>query len=114
MDDKLLTKLALTCSIFGLLFLFITSLYINPKQITIADLENTKEKDVLIRGRVTSIKNFESIALVEIAELKTANVVVFDKRLLKFGVGDNISVSGELRDYKGKKEVVAEKIRKLK
>ena len=59
-----------------------------------------------------SIKNFENIAIVEIAEIKTAKVVIFDKRMLKFKIGDNITVSGELKDYKGSKEVIAEKIRK--
>ena len=114
MKESTLVKLSLLCSISGLLLLFIFSLFIDVQETNIVNLQDTTDKDVRIRGKIIGIKVFDNLALIEIAEIRSANVVVFDKRMLKYGIGDNISVSGELRDYKGKKEIIAERIRVIK
>lgn len=113
MNDKLIARISLGCSVFGLLMLFAASSFIEAEETGISELENTKNKDVLVKGRVLSVKNFDNLAVVEVAEIKSVSVVVFDRKMLKFGVGDNISASGELREYKGKKEIVAEKITRI-
>jgi len=106
-----LAKLSLIISFFGLFLLFIVSLFVEVEQTEIDELQNINGRDVRIKGEVIAINNFDKLAIVEVAEIKSVNVIVFDKRLLDFEVGDNITVSGELRDYKGGKEVIAEKIR---
>lgn len=111
MDDLGIVKLSLIGSFFGLFLLFIAFLFIEPKETNISEIDNIEESDVRIEGQVIDIKNFGSTALIEIAEIKSINVVVFDKRMLKFTVGDTISVTGELKKYKGKTEIIAEKIK---
>ncbi len=111
MDDRLVAKLSLCCSVFGLLLLFIASGFVEAEKVGISELENAEAKDVLIRGQVVSVRDFGNLAVVEVAEIKSVGVVVFDMRMLKFRVGDNVSVSGELRDYKGRKEIVAGRIK---
>jgi len=91
--------------------LFIVFTFAEAEEIGISAIETVEEKDVKIRGQVISIKNFDSVTIVEIAEIKSVNVVVFDKRMIEFEVDDMITVTGELRDYKGKPEIIAEKIR---
>ncbi len=111
MDDKLIVKLSLCCSIFGLALLFIISFFMEAEEVPISGFENSEAKDVLIRGQVVSVKDFGNIAVVEVAEVKSVDVVVFDRNMLAFAIGDNVSVTGELREYKGKMEIVAGKIR---
>ncbi len=111
MNDKLVLKLSLCCSVFGLALLSVISFLVESEEVPISGLEDAKAKDVLIRGQVVSVKDFGNLAVVEVAEIKGVDVVVFDKRMLDFKAGDNVSVTGEVRDYKGKKELVAERIK---
>jgi len=111
MEEKTLVKLSLICGFFGLFLLFIAFIFVEAEEVGISGIEAIEEKDVKIRGEVISIKDFDSLTVVEIAEIKSVNVVVFDKRLIEFEVGDKITVSGELRDYKGEKEIIAENIK---
>lgn len=111
MNDKVIAKLSLCCSAFGLLLLFVISIFMEAEDVPISGIEASEAKDVLVTGQVISVKMHDNLAVVEVAEVKSVEVVVFDRRMLGFGIGDNVSVSGELRDYKGKREIVAEKIR---
>lgn len=111
MNEKLVVKLSLGCGAFGLLLLFFVSGFIEAEKVGISELESAENEDVLVEGAVISVKSFDGLAVVEVAEIKSVGVVVFDRDMLKFEVGDKVAVSGELRDYKGKKEIVAEKIR---
>ncbi len=111
MNDRLIARMSLGCSVFGLLLLFIAYQFIEAKDVDISELESAENGDVLVKGAVLSVRDFGSVAVVEVAEIKSVEVVVFDRKMLKFGVGDNLTVTGELRDYKGKKEIVAEKIK---
>ncbi|MBS3132912.1 hypothetical protein J4470_02150 [Candidatus Woesearchaeota archaeon] len=111
MEEKTLTRLSLISGICGLFLLFIISLFIEAEEVGISELETVKDKDVNVKGKVVAIKKFDNFAVVEVAEVKSVDIVVFDKRMLNLIVGDNISVSGELRGYKGKKEIIAEDVR---
>lgn len=111
MNDKFLIKVSFVCSLLGLLLLFIVTSFIEADEIKISEIDNNEDKDVVVRGKVISIKNFDNLAIVEIAEIKSVNVVVFDKKLINFKSGENVVVSGEVKDYKGKLEIVADKIK---
>ena len=113
MNEISLVKLSLAVSFFGLFLLFIFSLFAEAEETAIADLGVAEEKDVMIKGRVTAIKDFDNLAVVEVAEIKSATVVVFDRQMLNFMVGDNVAVTGEVKDYKGKKEIVAGSVKKF-
>jgi len=113
MNDFGIVKLSLIGSFFGLFLLFVAFLFIEPKETSISEIDNIEESDVRIRGKVIDIKNFDGISVIEIAEIKSVNVVVFDKRMLKFSVGDNVTVTGQRKEYKGKTEIIVEKILKL-
>ena len=111
MDDLSIAKLSLIGSFCGLFLLFIALTFIEPPETNIKELQEVENNDVRISGKVIAIKNFDNLAVVELAEISTVNIIVFDKKLLNFIEGDNIRVDGELRDYKGKKEIIAEKIK---
>ncbi len=111
-NDKTIARVSLCCSVFGLLLLLIVSSFIEAGEATISGLDDAEERDVTVKGQVVSVRDFDDLAVVEVAEVKSVDVVVFDKRMLDLKAGDNVSVTGELRDYKGKKEIVAEKIRR--
>ncbi|MBI2664413.1 hypothetical protein HYX10_03670 [Candidatus Woesearchaeota archaeon] len=110
MNERSLVKLSLIASFIGLFLLFVISLFADAEEISISELNGADLEDVKIRGKVIAVEEFENMALVEIAEMRTAKVVVFDKSMLTFGVGDDVTVVGEVKDYRGEKEIVAEKI----
>ena len=76
----------------------------------VSDIESAEHSDVSLTGKVVSIKNLDSVHLVEIADSSTAAVVFFDKRMVTFKEGDSITVQGEVSSYKGKKELIAERV----
>ncbi|MAG16185.1 hypothetical protein CMO88_03940 [Candidatus Woesearchaeota archaeon] len=112
MNETSLVKLSLSLSFFGLFLLFVISLFVEAEEVKISELSNVEKNDVKISGQIIAIKKFDNLAIVEIAELKSVDVIVFDKKMLDFKVGNNIIVTGEVKDYKGKKEIIAERIRK--
>ena len=111
MKERTLVKLSLLCSLIGLTLLFVISLFTDYQDVSISEIENSEHKDVRIAGEIISVKDFDGLAVMEVGAIKSVNVVVFDKRLLKFAVGDSVSITGELMDYKGKPEIIAEEIK---
>lgn len=111
MKESTLVKLSLLCSLVGLMLLFVISLFADYEDVSISEIENSEFKDVRITGEIVSVRELDNLALMEVAEIKSVKVVVFDKRLLKHSVGDKVSVTGELMEYKGRPEIIAERIK---
>lgn len=111
MKESTLVKLSLLCSVTGLILLFVISLFADYEEVSISELEDSEFKDVRITGEIISVRELDNLALMEVAEIKSVKVVVFDKRMLKYSVGEKVSVTGERREYKGRPEIIAEGIK---
>ncbi len=80
----------------------------------IAGLQDEKEGGtVKIRGFVESVKNKDGYAAIELAELRTVSVIVFTQNNISIGKNEKLEIIGEIRNYKGKNEVIAEEIRRI-
>lgn len=109
--EKLLFRTALFVSIAGLLLLFIFSRISEIKEIGIDKIsrENLDEK-IKTKGIVTDFTQKKNVNFIEMNSSEI-QIVFFDEIELK--KGDLIEVTGEVKLYKGKLEVVANKIKKV-
>ncbi|MBI2137755.1 hypothetical protein HYU12_04525 [Candidatus Woesearchaeota archaeon] len=110
MDASAVTKVSVALAVIGLSALWITGLFIKPEDVAISDIVKTGSEDVVIRGYVTGLRDYGNFIVAEVSEVKSVDVVIFDKRMVK-SIGSNVSIEGQLRDYHGKKELVAESVR---
>ena len=109
MQDRTLLIVALSCSIIGVIVLFFISSSIEIKHVTAAELqEMSVGSQVRLKGRITSVRQLENAELIYIVPTDTVPVMVFDNS--GFSEGDLVTVTGEIEDYKGKRELIAERI----
>ncbi len=116
MRENTLLKIALICSLVGLVALYFISTRIriedyNPNFNMNIDIG----KDVELKGIITKITEKDNVAFVELNQLFPITVVVFrddqDKENLKLKTNQSIEVIGKIQSYKGKNEVIAQKLR---
>ncbi len=108
MDDNLLMKISLTTAIFGILILFFIS-----ENIAYASDINTADagSKVIIKGRVVAVDVYNNSQIISILPYTKTRIIMFDKK--DINIDDSIEVIGQVDDYKGQKEIIAEEIRKI-
>ena len=110
MEASAVTKFSIAITLIGLFALFIVGFFIEPEEVAVGDVGKTGSEDVVIKGYVTGLRDYGNFVVVEVSEVKSVDVVLFDKRMV-VGVGSNVTIAGQLRDYHGKKELIAESVR---
>ncbi len=108
MQEKDILKIAVIVTIVGLLFLFFYSETVTPKQVTKLD---AVEEIVQMKGVITRVQQHDSVVFIELEgeRTETTAVIVFtDSMFLK--KGDEVSITGTVEEYEGKKEIIASKI----
>ncbi len=105
-------RLALAMSFLGLAALFaVYSVYEMEFTKTYEVDRNKANKDVRIKGTVSAVIEKDKLFLVEVSESKPIIVVVFKGGSSNFTVGSSLEVVGQAREFNGKMEVVAEKVK---
>ena len=97
MQDSTLLKLAIAVGLVGTVALALLS----PK------LEKSASNDT-VEGEVVRVRHLENVALVDVKH--TVTVAVFGNQTLGLSAGDYIKASGRLQQYRGKSELIAERI----
>lgn len=112
MKETTLLKVALICSLVGLFALYFISAKINVKDYKPSLLNKNIGDDVKLVGAVTKVTDAGSVVFIEVSQQNPVTVVLFtDDDNLKLNSGDNIEVIGEVQEYNGKNEIIAQKIR---
>lgn len=115
MKETNLLKVALICSLVGLTVLYFISTKIEFKDYKPSILNKNIGEDVKLNGIVTKITDRENVVFIEVNQQSPITVVLFtDDGNLKLKEGDNIEVLGEVQEYNGKNEVIAQKIRVIR
>jgi len=71
--------------------------------------------DIKLQGTVTKITDKGSVVFVEVNQQSPVTVVLFaDDKNFKLNNGDSIEVIGEVQEYNGKNEIIAQKIRVIR
>jgi len=111
MTESFLYKLSIGVSLIGLTVLFLVSNFTELETTKIRNIQHSDDKDVRISGTVVEINKFDSVTVIRVAEESSIDTVSFSKVDVK--VGDNVSITGQLRYYKNKPEIIIDKLRKI-
>mgnify|MGYP001604076801 FL=1 len=112
MKENTLLKIALICSLVGLIVLYFISTKIEVKDYKPNFNKNIGD-DVKLKGTITKITDAGNVVFIDVSQQNPITVVLFTEDDLKLISGDDIEVIGEVQEYKGKNEVIAQKIRKI-
>lgn len=114
MKEKNLLKIALICSLIGVLILFIVSQNISVgkktiSKITIEDID----KKVKIEGYVENIVDTEKIVIINVVQPQNIDVILFkeNNETIDIKKDDFIEVIGKVEEYEGKLEVLGQRVR---
>ena len=115
MKETTLLKIALICSLVGLIVLYFISTKIEVKDYKPSSLNKNVGDDVSLKGIVTKINDRGNVVFVDLQSQNYVTVVLFTKdENLKLKNGDDVEVIGKVQEYNGKNEIVAQKIRIIK
>lgn len=115
MKENTILKIALICSLIGLIVLYFVSAKIELKDYKPNFLDKDVGDDVKLNGIVTKISDRGDVVFIEVSQQAPVTVVLFtDDDNIRLKSGDNIEVIGEVQQYNGKKEIIAEMIRVTK
>ena len=114
MKEKTLFKIALVCSLVGLVALFFVSDRIEVREIDVGKITATDiGKEIKVLGRIERISDTDKVMFLEVGQEKveTVSVVLFKEEEIKLEQGDYIELLGELDDYKGEVSIVANAVK---
>ncbi|MBD3309959.1 hypothetical protein GF351_01935 [Candidatus Woesearchaeota archaeon] len=116
MREDTLLRIALTISLVGIVCLYFVSGSIKvPRQAVKAIDSSDKGSITRIRGIVTSVYETDKVLILELYEQdpKRISAVVFKDGSNYIREGQEIEVAGEVREYKGEMELIADEIRQV-
>lgn len=113
MEEKILLRISLFSSLSGLFVLFIILNFFTIGEKEISEISAEKEgNSVKIRGFVESVKNENGFAIIKVAEIKSVSALIFTSENISLEKNEEVEIIGKIREYKGKNEVVVERIRR--
>jgi DNA/RNA endonuclease YhcR with UshA esterase domain len=114
MEEPLLLKISLSFSLVGIIILFLLADSIEIGQTGIANLTEIEENQVVrLRGVVTYVQDNGKTLNLELAQPEAVEVFVFKSSNLSIKKGDFLDIVGEVREYRGRKELLANQINVL-
>ena len=104
-------KLALSCSVIGLISLFVISISIELPSAEIGQIEILEpESEVRITGTVSKVTDRDKIMYLDVVQPEAVNVMLFKSSNFSIQKGDFVEIQGEIQEYKGRKQLLANKI----
>ncbi len=114
MKEQTLLKIALICSLLGLLILYLISgnIEIKEKNIEKITLDN-KDEFVKLRGIVSRVTDMEKVTIMEITQPQQITVVLFknENKTMPIQQGNEVEIFGKVDEYEGKMEIIADRLR---
>ena len=114
MRENTLLKIALICSLLGLSALYFISAKIEINDYKPSVLSKNVGDDVKLEGQVMKITDNGDVIFVELSQQNPVTIVMFTNNNVQLRKGDDIEVIGKVQEYKGKSEIIAQKIRVVK
>lgn len=111
MQEKTLIKISLMVTIVGLTFLFVYGQTLDLEFAPDLETSTTTEK-VAMKGTVKNLKVTDKAVFFELEgeKIVQTDVVLFADSSVYLREGDHVELTGQVEEYKGKKELIAEKI----
>ena len=115
MKETTLLKIALICSLVGLVALYFISGRIELKDYKSDFLNNKNVGDsVKLSGKITKITNGNNVVFIELSQQVPVSVVVFTEKDINLNENDFVEITGKVQEYNGKEEIIADKIKIIK
>ncbi len=111
MQEKTLIKFSLIVTILGLSFLFVYAQSFDLRLVPDLEMTSPSEK-VAMKGTVKNLKVTDKAIFFELEGEKIVHtdVILFADESIYLREGDHVELTGQVEEYKGEKEVIAEKI----
>lgn len=111
MQEKTLVRLSLITTVLGLSFLFV---YVQAFDLeSIQDVETvTASEKVSMKGTVKNLKVTDKAIFFELEgeKIVQTDIILFPDSSIYLREGDHVELSGQVEEYQGEKEVIAEKV----
>lgn len=111
MQERTLVRLSLIITLLGLSFLFVYAQSLDLE--SASDLEASIDSEkVAMRGTIKNLKIMDKAVFFELEGEKIVytDVILFPDSSVYLREGDQIELTGQVEEYKGEKELIAEKI----
>ena len=114
MKEKTLFKIAIICSLIGLVGLFFVSDKITVKRIDVGKITDSDVgKEVRVIGKIERVSDTDKVMFLEVGQEKVEriSVVLFKEEEIRLKEGDYIELIGELDEYKGEYSIIANAVK---
>ena len=111
MQEKTLIRLSLIITVLGLSFLLVYGQSLDLE--ATADLETSiAAEKVAMKGTVKNLKVTDKAVFFELEgeKIVSTDIILFPESSIYLREGDHVELTGQVEDYKGKKELIAEKV----
>ena len=114
MEEKSLLRLALICSLVGIIVLFFISesMEIKEKNINEINKDNVGE-DIKIKGIVSKSTDKGKIILLDIIQPETITIVLFKDSDFNISTGTKVEITGEIDEFNGQLEIIGNEVKIL-
>ncbi|MBI2545768.1 hypothetical protein HYV81_01165 [Candidatus Woesearchaeota archaeon] len=110
MRESLLLKVALATSLIGLMLLYFFAERIELDESTISKIDRTDIGNfVKVQGKVTKVYDNKDYTVLQIQQPETISVIFFSNATIN--EQDNVEIIGRVSEFKGKQQIVADRIR---
>ena len=109
MEDRYLLTLAVFTSLIGIGILWFACAGHEPPAINLSEVtDELLGKVITLNGTIKSVKTYDSVV---VAQFQNSDLILFGFKssLPVFESGDFVTVTGEIKEYKGELEIVPSK-----
>ncbi|MBI2130261.1 hypothetical protein HYU10_00665 [Candidatus Woesearchaeota archaeon] len=114
MKENTLIKISIIFSLAGLVILYFISGSIKIDDYKPKSISSEIGQDVKVNGVVKGVRKFDNAAIIEVEQKSVLDVAVLGKSNLSITAGDSVEIIGEVQEYNGKEEVIANRIRVIR
>jgi len=114
LKEKTLFKIAVICSVIGIIGLFFFSERVEVERKDVYRITDEDiGKEIKVIGRIERVDNTEKVMYLQIGQekIETVSVVLFKDADLKLEKGDYVELIGKVDEYKGRKQIIANAVR---
>ena len=115
MRESLLLKIALATSLLGLVLLYFFAERIELDESSIAKLDRTDIGNfVKGQGKVMKVYDNKEYMVLQIQQPETISVIFFKESNVSIDEQDTVEIIGKVSEFKGKQQIVADRIRVIR
>ena len=114
MKENTLVKISIIFSLIGLLALYFISDRIKIGEYKPNAINSEIGQDTKLKGVVKSARKIGNTVVLEVEQNIISDVVILDKNNINLTAGEFIEAIGNIQEYNGKEEIIANRIRVIK